>query len=290
MRLGCIDIGSNTTRLLVADCDNGRLSLIHQERAFTRIGGDLVDSATISAAKIDEVVEVVADQLASARDHGAVRVCAVATAAIRTAENGAQLVAAIRGASELTVEVLSAKEEARLAFVGVAGTLERPPAGELGVVDVGGGSSEVAVGTVAGGVRWWASLPLGSGTLSHTWLRSDPPTAEELGITRLKIAAALAAIQAPHPPAAVAVGGSATSLGRLAGMVLDAAALGRALTLLAGAHSSEIADRFMIDPQRARLLPAGLLILEGLADLFGVPLQVGRGGIREGVLLEAGAT
>jgi exopolyphosphatase/guanosine-5'-triphosphate,3'-diphosphate pyrophosphatase len=289
VRLGCIDIGSNTTRLLVADSDRGRLLWLHQERAFTRIGHDLQQSGRIGAAKIGEVVMVVAAQLRSAQVHGAVAVHGVATAAIRSADNGAELVAEIRAATGLAVEILSAEEEARLAFVGVVGTLERPLAGELGVVDVGGGSSELVVGDVAAGVRWWASVPLGSGLLSYRFLGSDPPTVPELRRARDQVSATLAGLAAPRPQAAVAVGGSATSLARLAGPFLDPAALVRALELLAGMHSREVAARFEVDQARARLLPAGLLILQGVTELFGVQLIVGRGGIREGVLLEAGA-
>jgi exopolyphosphatase/guanosine-5'-triphosphate,3'-diphosphate pyrophosphatase len=289
VRLGCIDIGSNTTRLLVADCDGGRLLWVHQERAFTRIGEELQTSKRIGTAKVGEVVIVVAAQLASAHAHGATTTLAVATAAIRSAENGAELAAKIRAATGLTVEILSAEEEARLAFVGVAGTLEHPHAGALGVVDVGGGSSELVVGDPERGVRWWASVPLGSGTLSYTYLHSDPPTVGELRTARIQVLAALAGLRAPQPQGAVAVGGSATSLARLAGAVLDADGLARALELLTAAPSNEIAARFEIDHQRARLLPGGLLILQGVAELFGVELKVGRGGIREGVLLEAGA-
>jgi exopolyphosphatase/pppGpp-phosphohydrolase len=86
---------------------------------------------------------------------------------------------------------------------------------------------------------------------------------------------------------AVAVGGSATSLGRVAGPMLDAPSLQRALTELTAAPAAAVAERFVIDPERARLLPAGLLILEGASRLLEATIQVGRGGIREGVLLEA---
>jgi exopolyphosphatase/guanosine-5'-triphosphate,3'-diphosphate pyrophosphatase len=86
---------------------------------------------------------------------------------------------------------------------------------------------------------------------------------------------------------AVAVGGSATSLGRVAGPVLDAAGLERALRALTRESASAVAERFLIDPQRARLLPAGLLILQGVSRLLEAVVHVGRGGIREGVLLEA---
>jgi exopolyphosphatase/guanosine-5'-triphosphate,3'-diphosphate pyrophosphatase len=214
---------------------------------------------------------------------------AVATAAIRSAENGAELVDAIRAATGLIVEILSGQEEARLAFVGAAGTLEHRPAGDLGVVDVGGGSSELVVGDVDRGVRWWTSIALGSGTIAYSHLASDPPSTTQLDAARCQINAALAGIRAPRPATAVAVGGSATSLARLVGPVLDAAALVQSLDLLAAASSTEVALQFGIDRQRARLLPAGLLILQGWAELLGVQLTVGRGGIREGVLLEAGA-
>jgi exopolyphosphatase/guanosine-5'-triphosphate,3'-diphosphate pyrophosphatase len=289
MLLGCVDIGSNTTRLLVADCDGGELRWIHQEREFTRIGHELLEFGRIGPAKIEEVVEVVRGQLASAREHGASRVRAVATAAIRNAANGTELAQAVQAATGTPVEILSEEEEARLAFVGVAGTLEAPAPGELGVVDVGGGSSELVVGSAPDRVRWWASLPVGSGALSHSCLASDPPAPEELATARARIAQELGRLEVPRTPVAVAVGGSATSLARLAGPVLTADALRRALALLASARADEIARRFVIDPERVRLLPAGLLILEGVADAFGVSLRVGRGGIREGVLLEAGA-
>jgi exopolyphosphatase/guanosine-5'-triphosphate,3'-diphosphate pyrophosphatase len=286
-RLGCIDIGSNTTRLLVADRVGGRLSWIHQERAFTRIAREFLADGRLGAEKVAEVVEVVRGQLRSAQEHGVAQVQLVATAAIRGAANGEELVAAIREATGLPVTVLSDREEARLAFVGVAGTLEPPPEGELGVVDVGGGSSELAVGTIPDRVRWWASLPVGSAILSGPGDCADPPTPEELDRLRARIAATLSHLDVPRPATAVAAGGSATSLGRLVGPVLDRATLRRALAFVTVAPAVEAAARFGIDPERARLLPAGLLILEAAAEAFGVPLRVGRGGIREGVLLEA---
>ncbi len=292
MRLACIDIGTNTTRLLVAERDDGRLLWVHEERSFTRLGHELspqVKPARIGRAKIDEVVEIVGRQLASARQQGAGRVLAVATAGIRTAANGPELVTAIYDATGLTVEILSAQEEARLAFVGAAGTLDPPPPGEFGVVDVGGGSSELVVGSAPNCVRWWASLPIGSASLASGESGSDPPTTQELASGRARVANQLKGLGVPRLGAVIAVGGSATSLARLAGLRLDGAALERALALLTTQRSSEIARRFAIDPVRARLLPAGLLILEGASRAFGAALTIGRGGIREGVLLEASA-
>ena len=287
MRLACIDIGSNTTRLLVADCGGRTLVEVHQERAFTRIGRALSAGGMLTDAKIAEVAMVVAAQLAIAGDLGATRVRGVATAAVRRAVNGARLVEEIRRATGLAVEILSGEEEARLAFAGAAATLEHHPGGDLGVVDVGGGSTELVIGAVPDEIRWWTSVELGSGALAERHLCSDPPSATELAGARAQIAAALGGLEPPPAALVVAVGGSATSLGRLAGPVLDGPALGRALGRLCAAPASDVGPRFAIDPQRARLLPAGLLVLEAVARLVGAPLQVGRGGIREGVLLEA---
>jgi exopolyphosphatase/guanosine-5'-triphosphate,3'-diphosphate pyrophosphatase len=289
VRRACIDIGSNTTRLLVAECQKEQLHEVHQDRAFTRIGRGIASDGTIDKAKIAEVVAVVCSQLEHARNLGSSEVLAVATAAIRRAANGPELVRAIENACGLTVQILSGEEEARLAFIGAAATLGHRPAASLGVVDVGGGSSEIVVGTAPGSIAWWFSLALGSGDLADGYLHSDPPLIEELAAARAHVAAGLAGVEPPFPLEAVAVGGSAASMSRLAGRLLDAAAFERALTILTTDRTVEIAARFALDRERVRLLPAGLLILEAVSGLFGTALEIGCGGLREGVLLTAGS-
>jgi len=287
VRRACIDIGSNTTRLLVADCDGPRLLEVHQERSFTHVGRDLRGDGTIGPAKIDEVCEVVAAQLRSARDLGAVAVRCVATASIRRAGNGEQLARAIRASCEgLSVEILSGEAEARLAFIGVAAMLDQRPPAPLCVVDVGGGSCELVVGEAPSSVAWWVSLPLGSGDLA-TQLRGDPPSAAELSDARRRANALLADLHPPAPALAVAVSGGATSLRRLAGPVLDAAAFDRALHVLATNPAHDLVRRFSLDVERVRLLAAGITILRAASELLGLPLLVGRGGLREGILLSA---
>jgi exopolyphosphatase/guanosine-5'-triphosphate,3'-diphosphate pyrophosphatase len=277
VRRACIDIGSNTTRLLVAECDGPRLLEVHQERAFTRIGRGLDPDGAISTGKIAEVAEVVAEQVRIAGELGSVAV------------HGVALVAAIREASGLAVAILSGAEEARLAFVGAARTLGRSPAGALGVVDVGGGSSELVVGAAPDKISWSSSVQLGSGDLAAEFLLSDPPSAAELDRARAHVAAVFNGLEVPRPAEAVAVGGSAASLQRVAGPLLDADGFRRAHELLAAGRATELARRFALDRERVRLLPAGLLILQAASELFGVALEIGRGGIREGVLLEAAA-
>jgi exopolyphosphatase/guanosine-5'-triphosphate,3'-diphosphate pyrophosphatase len=287
VRRACIDIGSNTTRLLVAECQTDQLHEVHQDRAFTRIGRGIAGDGKIDRAKIAEVVAVVCSQLEHARSLGSSEILGVATAAIRRAANGPELVTAIETACGLTVQILSDEEEARLAFIGAAATLEHRSAGSLGVVDVGGGSSEIVVGTAPGTIGWWFSLPLGSGDLADEYLHSDPPRVEELAAARAHIAAGLAGVEPPIPLQAVAVGGSAASMSRLAGGLLDAAAFERSFTMLATDSTVEIAARFGLDRERVRLLPAGLVILEAVSGLFGTALEIGCGGLREGVLLAA---
>ena len=284
MRRACIDIGSNTTRLLVADGIADGLREVHQERAFTKLGRGLRPGGTVPPEKLMEVVDVVQRQLKTARALGAVDVRAFATAAIRRAANGQSLVEAIARECGITGAVLSSAEEARLAFLGAARTLGHEPAGELGV---GGGSSELVVGTAPDQIRWSTSFPIGSADLAERCLHSDPPTQRELEAARAEVVRATDTIRAPHPAEAVAVGGSATSLRQLAGPRLDEAAIERSLGLVAGERAAVVARDYGLDLERVRLLPAGLVILQRASELFGTPLEIARGGVREGLLLEA---
>jgi exopolyphosphatase / guanosine-5'-triphosphate,3'-diphosphate pyrophosphatase len=287
MVCGCIDIGSNTTRVLVADAGNGRLREILQRRAFTRIGKGLKPGAEIPRAKIEEVADVVASHRALAEEAGAHPVRTVATAAIRSAANREEFVDVVSERGGVEVCILEGEEEARLAFLGATRTLGHRLEGRVGVVDVGGGSTEIAVGTVEGGVTWWASFRLGSGHLADEHLRSDPPTAGELAVMRAHAVEVFETIAVPRPGAAVAVGGSAASLRRLVGgKTLDERTLRRALDVLAQAPVGQVAERLALDPERVRLMPAGMVILAAATQCLGCTLTIGNGGLREGVLLE----
>jgi exopolyphosphatase/guanosine-5'-triphosphate,3'-diphosphate pyrophosphatase len=287
MACACIDIGSNTTRLLVADRRDGALRELLAQRAFTRIGKSLRKDKTIPADKIAETAEVVASQARMAREAGAGRIEAVATAAIRKAANRDDLAEAVERHAGVSLRVLSEEEEARLSFMGATRSLAVPPAHTVAVVDVGGGSTELAVGTMAGGVEWWASLPIGSGLLSDGYLHSDPPAPEELERARLHAAGAFEGLAAPPAAEAVAVGGSATSLRRLVGAELRHDALERSIRILASTPSAEVARRFDLAPERVRLLPGGILIFDELSQQLGQSLQITAGGLREGIILEA---
>jgi exopolyphosphatase / guanosine-5'-triphosphate,3'-diphosphate pyrophosphatase len=278
MVCACVDIGTNTTRVLVADVKDGRLTEVLQQRAFTRLGM----APEIAPEKIEEVGRVVAEQVALAHETGAAGVRVVATAAIRAALNRDEFIAGM----PVEIEILDEHEDARMASLGTTETLAADLPGTVAVVDVGGGSTEIAVGTVAGGVDWSSSFIVGSGVLAEHYLLTDPPTLPELRAARDHAMDVLATRAFPAADRAVAVGGSAASLRTVVGEALDPRSLKRALGILCAGHCGEVAARYSLDAERVRLLPAGILILDAAAQRLRRPLQIGRGGLREGVVLD----
>ena len=287
MRCACVDIGSNTTRLLVADVEAGRLREVTARRAFTRIAADTRADGSMSDEKLTELVGVVAEYRAVATQLGAGAIRVVATAALRDAVNAAEVLGALRTGTGLQVDVLAGDAEARLAFLGATRTFGRPIEGTVAVIDVGGGSSEIAVGTVAAGVRWSRSLPIGSGVLSYAHQPADPPAAEDLSAMRAAAGRAFDGLEIPPVDCAIAVGGSATSLRRVLGTVLDRRCLHDALAALSNGPAERVAAELDLAPERVRLLPAGILVLEAAADRLGCSLELACGGVREGVCLDA---
>lgn len=281
-----IDIGSNTTRVLVAEPIDGQLKKVMEQRAYTRINKALDAEGAISVAKVDEVCEVVATQVRLAEELGAKEIRAVATAAVREASNGVEVAAKIGAAAGVSVDVLSDEEEGRLSFIGATKTLGHPVEGRVGVVDVGGGSTEVILGSVRGGAEEVLSWQVGSGVLADELIASDPPSAAEIRKVRDRIDDIFSGVEIEHPAQAVAVGGSATSLRRLVGAVLEYETLERGIRVLSGDPAIEVARRFELDPERVRILATGVLILEKVSELLGRPLQIGKGGLREGIILD----
>ena len=285
MLCAAIDIGSNTTRVLVAEPQEGQLRKVMEQRAYTRIGKASQHNGAIDADKVAELAEAVATQVRLAEEVGAGAIRTVATAAIREAANRTEVVAEITRVAGVEVEVLSEHEEGRLAFIGATKTLGHPVEGDVAVVDVGGGSSEVVVGSVTEGLRSVQSFKIGSGFLADDFLSNDPPSPAEIRAVRDHIADFFGGIEFEQPDQAVAVGGSATSLRTLVGAALEYETLERAIRVLTGDPILEVAKRFELDPRRVRILPTGVLLLEKLSELLGQPLQIGKGGLREGVIL-----
>jgi exopolyphosphatase/guanosine-5'-triphosphate,3'-diphosphate pyrophosphatase len=286
MLCAAIDIGSNTTRVLVAEPIDGQLKKVMEQRAYTRIGKALDADGAIPPEKTREVAEVVATQVRLARELGAETIRAVATAAVREASNGEQVAAAIGDVAGVPVDVLDDEEEGRLSFIGATKTLGHPVEGKVAVVDVGGGSTEVILGTVPGGVEWVRSWRVGSGALADELIASDPPSPAEVRRVRERVDDLFEGVEIERPEQAVAVGGSATSLRRLVGAVLEYETLERGVRVLCGDPATEVARRFELDPERVRILATGVLLLEKVSELLSQPLQIGKGGLREGVILD----
>ena len=286
MVCAAIDIGSNTTRVLVAEPKEGQLRTVMEQRTYTRIGKSARKNGTILDEKVTEIADTVATQVRLAEEVGAEAIRTVATAAIREADNRDEVVEEIERVAGVEIEVLSEHEEGRLAFIGATKTLGHPTSGVIAVADVGGGSTEVITGTIERGVDEVHSFKIGSGLLADTFLASDPPSASELRAVREHIAEFFESSDLPQPEQAVAVGGSATSLRKVVGAVLEYETLERAMRIFSTDSVAEVARRFELDPTRVRILPTGVLLLEKVSELLGSPLQIGKGGLREGVILD----
>ena len=285
MLCAAIDIGSNTTRLLVAEPGDGQLRTVMEQRAYTRIDSASRRKGKITPEKVAEITEAVATQRRLAEELEAEAIKTVATAAIREAKNCDKVVREIERGAGVEVQVLTEEQEGRFAFLGATKALGHPVDGQIAVVDVGGGSSEVILGTAAKGVSKVHSFKIGSGSLADSFLSDDPPSAAELREVREHLTDFFGGVEIEQPAQAVAVGGSATSLRRLVGAVLEYETLERGMRVLASDEIAEVARRFELDPRRVRILPTGVLLLEKLSQLLGQPLQIGKGGLREGVIL-----
>lgn len=283
MNVAVVDVGSNTIRLLVGAQAGGRMVEVATGRRVVGLGADVERFGAISVPKLAETIECVAGFVDAARDAGAELIDVVVASPGRQARNSAQLMHLLSRATEIEARVLTREEEARLAFEGALADVT--PRGAVAVCDVGGGSAQVAIGTVEYGPAWLRSIDLGSLRLSARIPYGDPPGKKELAGLRGEARAAVSALTPPLPGGAVVVGGTARSLRKLVGPVLGPDELHEAFGLLRRTPTAEL-GRYGIDLWRARALPAGTAIVAALQALLGVPLGVGRGGLREGVVLE----
>lgn len=281
-----IDIGSNTTRLLVAEQRGGGLRELLSQRTYTRLGRGLGVDGSISQEKIDALAETIATQRKLARVLGVRKVHALATAATREATNRDDLVAQIKERCRQKINVLDEQEEARLAFLGATHALPQNDDDTIAVVDVGGGSTEVAVGTIRDGMKWSTSFRIGSSTISDRHMATDPPNPADLSAARDEVAAMFDEFSFPAVDWAIAIGGTASSLRRMVGNVIEHETMERAIRLITGNAAEVVAEEFAIDFERVQVLPAGVMILEDVGDRLGCPMKIGKGGLREGKLLE----
>jgi exopolyphosphatase/guanosine-5'-triphosphate,3'-diphosphate pyrophosphatase len=213
VRVAVVDVGTNSTRLLVADVDGG-VTEVERRSTVTRLGEGVDATGRLAEAAVARVERVLAEYREVIDACGAQRAVGVLTSAVRDASNGAELVAAVRERHGIDARMLSGAQEARLTYLGATSARAGAPEPLL-VIDVGGGSTELVVGE-AGTVRFHVSTQAGVGRQCERHLRGDPPEAGELAALRADVRR-IFGDAVPHgvcaaPAAAVGVAGTATSL------------------------------------------------------------------------------
>jgi exopolyphosphatase / guanosine-5'-triphosphate,3'-diphosphate pyrophosphatase len=285
VRVGIVDVGANTLRLLVASPDDGRVVPVREDRVQLSLGEEIERSGGVGEKKLEEAAATARMHVRRARKLGCTAVDVLVTSPGRQARNGDELVARLAQATGVPTRVLTATEEGELAWRGALAAAGKLPA-TVAVCDVGGGSAQITVGSPSDRPAWVRSADIGSLRLTRRAFRNDPPGAEELDHAEQIVAGAFADITPPLPLAAIAVGGTARALRRVVGNDLTEEQLETAMRKLAKRASRKIARDYGVDEARARTLTAGAVIFVEVQRRLGVPLQVGRGGLREGAALE----
>jgi exopolyphosphatase/guanosine-5'-triphosphate,3'-diphosphate pyrophosphatase len=301
MRLGVLDVGSNTVHLLVVDAHPGARPMpasSHKEEM--RLAEHLEPDGTLGEAGVVALVRFINSSLQFAEDYGVEEMVAFATSAVREATNGEQVLARVRAETGVQLQVLSGGDEARLTFLAVRRWFGWS-AGRLLMLDIGGGSLEMGAGLdelpdVA------VSLPLGAGRLTLDRLSADPPASDAVRSTRRYIRAEIARVvrEVNHPGAPDRVVGTSKtfrSLARICGAapsdlgdyvprVLRHRDLAGWVPRLAGMTAGQRAALHGVSVARSAQLLAGALVAEAAMELFGVDeLQISPWALREGVIL-----
>jgi exopolyphosphatase/guanosine-5'-triphosphate,3'-diphosphate pyrophosphatase len=300
-RVAAVDLGTNSTRLLVADVEDGRLDEVSRRQKITRLGEGVDERKRLLPAPIARVRNVLTDYRREAEKLGAERILAVATSAVRDAENGEAFLGEVEWSYGFQTRMLSGDEEAQLTFRGAS--TGREVVDDTLVIDIGGGSTEVVVGG-PDGLRFHDSLDVGGVRMTERFLHSDPPTDEELDACGAAVRALLAKRVPPgvRPRTAIGVAGTITSLAALDlglteydpvqvhGHRLSRAGVLRQLERLASLPLAERREIPALDPDRAPVIVAGTLILREVLDYFGLDgLEASERDILDGAALEAAA-
>ncbi len=302
MRLAAIDIGTNSTKMTVADvADTGLLSVVSEESDVTRLGEGVDQFRRLGDVPMARTLAAIVRFADAARTLGAEVVLGAGTSALRDASNGPDFIAEIKAHSGVEVEIISGDREANLAYAAVRSdaSLALPAASPLLVFDIGGGSTELILGD-AGGVGRYKSLDIGAVRLTERFLHSDPPAETELTQAHQFALDTLAAFPAPDVPLLVAgIGGTALNIAAVtsgqANPDLDAlhsASVSRAdvFSALARFATASLTDRKTIpglEPKRADVIVAGALILDTLLTYFAADrFLLSARGLRYGLLAD----
>jgi exopolyphosphatase / guanosine-5'-triphosphate,3'-diphosphate pyrophosphatase len=283
VRVAVIDIGTNSTRLLISDVEGASAEQVERRTTVTNMGRGVDHTNLICADAIEDVCRVIADYMARYEEMGAERVMAIATSAVRDAVNGEAFIAELRERFDLDARLLTGEEEAHLTYLGA--TAHRAEGEPTLVFDIGGGSTELIVGSGME-VGFHTSLRAGTIRQSERHLTSDPPDPHELEDLASDVRNLIGRAVAEHPAAAatraIAVAGTPTSLaavdqalepydpGRVHGYRLGMRKIQRMLSRLS---SLPLAERLRVPglhPGRAPTIVAGAVILVQVMRAFGL--------------------
>jgi exopolyphosphatase / guanosine-5'-triphosphate,3'-diphosphate pyrophosphatase len=299
-RVAVVDIGTNSTRLLVAEVDGGELAELQRESVVTRLGEGVDATGRLGDAPMQRVFDVLEGYAEAIERHGVEVRTAVLTSAVRDAENGAEFAATVRDRYGLDAATLSGDEEARLTSLGA--TAGRGGDEPLVVIDIGGGSTELVVGA-PGTVEFHTSTQVGVVRHGERHLHSDPPTADELQAlaedARATIDEAVPPEVRRRPAGGVGVGGTATQLAsidlglgehdrdRVEGHSMTRERLAELRDRLAALPLAERREVPGLDPARAPTIVAGVVILLEASGAFGLDgVEVSERDILWGVALD----
>ncbi|MFE4965358.1 Ppx/GppA family phosphatase [Streptomyces sp. NPDC056660] len=301
MRLGVLDVGSNTVHLLVVDAHPGARPLpAHSHKAELRLAQLLDGNGAIGPDGVEKLIGVVHEALQAAEDKGVEDLLPFATSAVREASNADDVLARVKAETGVELQVLAGAEEARLTFLAVRRWFGWS-AGKLLVLDIGGGSLEIAYG-IDEEPDTAVSLPLGAGRLTAGWLPGDPPASEDIRALRRHVRAEIA--RTVHefsrfgaPDHVVATSKTFKQLARLAGAARSAeglyvqrelkrSSLETWVPKLAAMNTDQRGALPGVSEGRSGQLVAGALVAEAAMDLFGVEtVEVCPWALREGVIL-----
>jgi exopolyphosphatase/guanosine-5'-triphosphate,3'-diphosphate pyrophosphatase len=301
MRLAVLDVGSNTVHLLVVDAYRGARPLpAYSHKADLHLSEHVLDDGSIDGPGADALVDAVREALVVAEDQGSEDLMAFATSALREAPNGPRVLERVKNETGVDLEVLSGQDEARLTFLAVRRWFGWS-AGRLLVIDIGGGSLEIAMG-IDEEPDVTESLPLGAGRLTRDRVPGDPPSKDDVKALRKHVRAELGRVLRPFgaqgpPDAAVATSKTFKQLARITGAapVSDGIDVARSLRRddlakwqpkLAEMTVKDRAQLPGVSIGRAPQLLAGAIVAEAAMDLFEVEvLAVCPWALREGVIL-----
>ena len=302
MRVAVVDLGTNSTRLFVADVHDGHAREVDRRTRVTRLGEGVDASGRLADAAMERVFATLAEFRAAIDEHGAESTVAVATSAVRDSANGDEFRAGMRERFGIDARTISGDEEARLTFLGA--TSGREPGARTVVIDIGGGSTELVVGRAGSEPEFHVSTQAGSVRQTERHLPSDPVAPSELEPLRAEVraivAAAVPADVRASVEAGIAVAGTATSLAaidqrldpydpdRVHGYRLTAEATERMLAMLAATPVAERRSTPGLHPDRAPTIVAGVAILAEAMAAFGLDsVEVSEADILQGAALTA---